>query len=295
MRPASMAAVARAVQPSGPSRANLHLDHRDSVGMVRECIDAGCTSVMLDLSARPFEENVNGLQEAVALARPRGITVEGEIGKVGQADESAAEGSVASSLTDPADAVGYARRTGVDLLAVSIGNKHGFYRGDPRLDFELLADLHAKIPVPLVMHGGTGIPEKDIQRAIGLGIVKVNVASEPSTGSAGPSHPSGPAARTCGRPWQSRARLARSSPSWSDGSRSRAPTGTPDHAASPRCRETSPPPLPPPGNGAPARIAEQGLLGNFLFRVQIGVELRVLAIHGLRHATTRPVARIPKP
>ena len=83
-----------------------------------------------------------------------------------------------SALTDPREAVEYARRTGVDLLAVSIGNKHGFYKGEPRLDFGLLAELHAAVPVPLVMHGGTGIPEDHIRRSITLGIAKVNVASE---------------------------------------------------------------------------------------------------------------------
>ena len=111
-------------------------------------------------------------------AHPLGITVEGEIGRVGKVDEATSEGSGRSALTDPREAVEYVRRTGVDFLAVSIGNKHGFYRGDPHLDFGLLAELHAAVEIPLVMHGGTGIPEKDIQRSIGMGISKVNIASE---------------------------------------------------------------------------------------------------------------------
>jgi fructose/tagatose bisphosphate aldolase len=97
---------------------------------------------------------------------------------VGFADETASEGSRASALTDPREAAEYARRTGVDFLAVSIGNKHGFYRRDPHLEFGLLSELHAAVNLPLVLHGGTGIPEKDIQRSITMGIAKVNVASE---------------------------------------------------------------------------------------------------------------------
>ncbi len=178
MSPASMAAVAVALVRRYDVRACLHLDHGDSPEMLRQCLDAGYTSVMLDYSLRPFEENVKALEDVVRIARPRGITVEGEIGRVGKADESSVEANAISTLTDPADAVEYARRTGVDLLAVSIGNKHGFYQGEPKLDFELLAEIHRTVPIPLVLHGGTGIPKGDIQRSIGLGIVKVNVASE---------------------------------------------------------------------------------------------------------------------
>ncbi len=178
MSPMSMAAVARAIEDRYDAPASLHLDHGDSLAMVSDCIEAGYTSLMLDFSARPFAENVEGLKRVVEMAHPRGITVEGEIGRVGQADESTAEGGGWSALTDPDVAVEYARQTGVDLLAVSIGNKHGFYRGEPKLDFHLLKELHRRVPVPLVMHGGTGIPEKDIQRSIELGIAKVNIASE---------------------------------------------------------------------------------------------------------------------
>ncbi len=176
--PTVMAAVARAVQERYDVPTVLHLDHGDSLAMVRDCVASGYTSVMLDYSARSFDENAGALKEVAGIARPLGISVEGEIGRVGKTDEATSEGSAASALTDPREAAEYARRTGVDLLAVSIGNKHGFYRGEPRLDFGLLAELHAAVKVPLVMHGGTGIPEKDIRRSIGLGISKVNVASE---------------------------------------------------------------------------------------------------------------------
>jgi tagatose 1,6-diphosphate aldolase GatY/KbaY len=178
LRPAAMAATARALHERYAVPAALHLDHADSIDLVRECIECGYTSVMLDFSTRPLEENVRGLKEVVSMARGRGITVEGEIGHVGRADESTVEGGAVSALTDPAQAADYHRRTDVDLLAVSVGNKHGFYRGEPHIEFELLADIHKRVPIPLVMHGGTGIPEKDLQRSISLGIAKVNIASE---------------------------------------------------------------------------------------------------------------------
>jgi fructose-bisphosphate aldolase class II/tagatose 1,6-diphosphate aldolase GatY/KbaY len=176
--PAAMAAVARAIESLHTVSAALHLDHGDSLEMVRQCLDARFTSVMLDFSARSFEENADALRHVVKIARPQGITVEGEIGKIGKADDASAEGGAASAFTSPAEASRYVAATGVDLLAVSVGNKHGFYRGEPHLEFGLLEELHAAVTVPLVMHGGTGIPAKDIQRSIGLGIAKVNVASE---------------------------------------------------------------------------------------------------------------------
>lgn len=176
--PALMARVARAALEGRRATAVLHLDHGDSMDMVRDCVGAGYSSVMLDFSARPFDENASALRAVSVLAHPLGISVEGEIGHVGKAEETAVEGTTASALTEPREAVEYVRRTGVDLLAVSVGNKHGFYRGEPRLDFGLLSELHAAVPVPLVMHGGTGIPEDHIRRSISLGIAKVNVASE---------------------------------------------------------------------------------------------------------------------
>jgi ketose-bisphosphate aldolase len=176
--PAMMAEVTRVVSRGFDVPAVMHLDHGDSPELVRECVEAGYTSVMLDYSSRSFAENAEALREVAELAHPRGISVEGEIGHVGKADESSGEGGAASALTDPDEAAEYVRRSKVDLLAVSVGNKHGFYRGEPHIEFGLLAELRAAVQVPLVMHGGTGIPAEDIRRSVELGISKVNVASE---------------------------------------------------------------------------------------------------------------------
>jgi len=176
--PEAMAGAIRAVAAGFAARAALHLDHGDSPDLVRRCLDAGFTSVMLDYSARPFDENVEAMCGVAAMARPAGATVEGELGAIGRADDIVQEGGGHPTLTDPDQATEYVRRTGVDALAVSIGNAHGVYTTLPRLDFERLAAIRSRVDVPLVLHGGSGTPEEDLRRALSLGIVKVNVASE---------------------------------------------------------------------------------------------------------------------
>ena len=178
MPAAALVQVARAVAARHNVPAALHLDHGESLETVDACLEAGFTSVMLDYSGRPFVENVAALREVVRRARPRGVSVEGEMGVVGRADAEATEGGRASLLTDPAEAAAYVQQTGVDMLAVAIGNAHGLYREPPRFDFALLEKLRAAAGVPLVLHGGSGTPEDDLRRAVSLGIAKVNVASE---------------------------------------------------------------------------------------------------------------------
>ena len=176
--PQQMAGIAGVLQGHFPAKAALHLDHGDSFELVEACLAAGYTSVMLDYSTRPYEENAAALRHVVAMAGPLGVSVEGEIGVVGRAADETVEGSGRAMLTDPGEAARYVADTGVDALAVSIGNAHGIYTQLPRLDFERLAELRDAVPVPLVLHGGSGTPEADLRRAISLGIAKVNVASE---------------------------------------------------------------------------------------------------------------------
>lgn len=178
LAPEMMAAVARAVGRRFTVPAALHLDHGDSLEVVKDCLDAGYTSVMLDYSGRPFAENATALRAVVAMARPLGVTIEAELGHVGKADTMTAEGEGDSTLTEPAAAAAYVQQTGVDALAVSIGNAHGEYTRLPAFDFARLAAIHNAVSVPLVLHGGSGTPEADLERAIHLGIAKVNVATE---------------------------------------------------------------------------------------------------------------------
>jgi len=178
LAPAAIGAVAQALLPAYDVRAALLLDHGDSIERVHECLDAGYTSVMLDYSTRPLDENIAALREVVALARPRGVTVEGELGVVGKVDSTAVEGGDGDALTDPQGAADYVAATGVDCLAVAIGNAHGHYTKLPQLDFERLRQIRDAVSVPLALHGGSGTPDDDLHRAISLGIAKVNVATD---------------------------------------------------------------------------------------------------------------------
>ncbi len=156
----------------------LHLDHTDNYEEVCEAVDAGFSSVMIDGSHFPFEENVELTRRVVRYAHAKGVSVEGELGAVGQNKDAQHEGVGPQSLTDPEQAAAFVEQTGVDALAVSIGNAHGLYAKRPELDFELLREIGRRVAVPLVLHGGSGTPSDQLHRAIELGIRKVNVASE---------------------------------------------------------------------------------------------------------------------
>ncbi|MFX0098420.1 MAG: ketose-bisphosphate aldolase [Candidatus Hodarchaeota archaeon] len=158
--------------------AALHLDHGSSMKQVDDCIKANYTSVMLDFSLKPFDENASALKEVVDKAKPKGITVEGEIGAIGQADQTAIEGAHESEFTDPQQARLYVEKTGVDILAISIGNAHGIYKTLPEFDFERLKNIKESTKIPLVLHGGSGTPVEHLQKAISLGITKVNIGTE---------------------------------------------------------------------------------------------------------------------
>ncbi len=156
----------------------VHLDHAADLDLVAECIEAGFPSVMMDASAHDFEENIRLTREVVEMARPRGITVEGELGAVGRIGQSSPEGGSEAVLTDPERAAEFVERTGVDALAVAIGNAHGIYTQRPHLDFDRLQAIRDATNVPLVLHGGSGTHPDQLSRAIEIGITKVNVASE---------------------------------------------------------------------------------------------------------------------
>jgi len=157
----------------------LHLDHAPTLEMASACLDAGFPSVMLDGSHLPFEGNVALTRRVAELARAYGATVEGELGALGRTDGLLGEGhNGRSTLTDPLEARAFVERTGIDALAISVGNAHGVYCGEPNLDFERLAQVSELVDVPIVLHGGTGIPREQFRRAIKMGVCKVNVATE---------------------------------------------------------------------------------------------------------------------
>ncbi len=170
----TVVSLARSVMYEYGLQAWLHLDHGDSVDLVRRCLDAGFDSVMIDASERAFEENVAMTRHAVEMARAYGATVEAELGyvaKLGQKER-------ADVFTRPEQARAFVEATGTDALAVAIGSAHGFYRQEPQLDLQRLERIRQAVDVPLVLHGGSGIPADPLRAAIERGICKINVATE---------------------------------------------------------------------------------------------------------------------
>jgi tagatose 1,6-diphosphate aldolase GatY/KbaY len=154
----------------------LHLDHHEDVLDIKQCIDAGVRSVMIDASREVFEKNIEIVKKVVDYAHKYDTTVEAELGKlIGQEDDLVVKDS---AYTDPDAAVTFVEKTGIDSLAVAIGTAHGLYEGRPHLDFDRLKAIKAKVDIPLVLHGASDVPDELVQRTISLGITKVNVATD---------------------------------------------------------------------------------------------------------------------
>ncbi|MDK7347593.1 class II fructose-bisphosphate aldolase, partial [Bifidobacterium dentium] len=152
----------------------LHLDHGASVEHVLRAIRCGFTSVMIDGSLLPYEENVALTAEVVRLAHAVGVSVEGELGTIGQTGTSVEGGVSQVTYTDPAQAADFIARTGADTLAVAIGTAHGLYSKTPKIDFQRLAEIREVVDVPLVLHGASDVPDEFVRRTIELGVTKVN-------------------------------------------------------------------------------------------------------------------------
>ena len=154
----------------------IHLDHGSSFDKCKEAIDAGFTSVMIDASHHPFEENIEITSKVVEYAHSKGVSVEAELGTVGgQEDDVVAEGVIYADVNECVELV---KRTGIDCLAPALGSVHGPYKGEPNLGFKEMEEIGKATGLPLVLHGGTGIPTKDIQQSVSLGTAKINVNTE---------------------------------------------------------------------------------------------------------------------
>jgi fructose-bisphosphate aldolase class II len=172
------AIVARAHRSSVPMA--VHWDHGGTYEQILTAIQAGFTSVMIDGSMLPFEDNVAISKKVVEAAHAVGLSVEGELGTIGKTDSEAEYGTDSIIYTVPDDAVSFVERTGVDSLAVAIGTYHGLYPATlkPELKLDLLEEIKAKIGIPLVLHGGSNNPDDEIARAVKLGINKINISSD---------------------------------------------------------------------------------------------------------------------
>ena len=153
----------------------VHLDHGTTLGCIRHALELGFTSVMFDGSHLPLEENIRMTKEVVAMAKPYGAAVEAEIGCVGGSEDGSED--IAMRCTDPAQAKRFAEETGVDALAVAIGNAHGNYKETPHLRFDILEKVRDCVAVPLVLHGGTGILPEEFKQCFRCGIKKINIAT----------------------------------------------------------------------------------------------------------------------
>ena len=153
----------------------VHLDHGLTFETVQKALELGFTSVMLDASTLPFEENIANTKKVVELAKQYEATVEAELGLVGGSEDGSCDHGI--RCTNPEDAKIFCEKTGIDALAVAIGNAHGDYPVAPQLEFGVLEEIHDKTGIPLVLHGGSGITDADFQKAISLGIRKVNIAT----------------------------------------------------------------------------------------------------------------------
>lgn len=153
----------------------LHVDHGSSFEVVKAAIDAGFSSVMIDASHFPFEENIEITKKVVEYAHARGVSVEAELGRVGgQEDHVVAE----TMYADPEECRVLVEKTGIDCLAPALGSVHGPYHGEPKLGFDEMAYINNLLKMPLVLHGGSGIPDEQLRKAIDRGTAKINVNTE---------------------------------------------------------------------------------------------------------------------
>lgn len=158
----------------------IHLDHGSSMKQIMEAIQCGFTSVMIDASTQPLDQNIAISKQAVELAHAVNVSVEGELGTIGTTSPQAEAGTEDIIYVNPDDVETYVKATGVDTLAVAVGTAHGLYPKDrkPELRLDLLKEITSRVDIPLVLHGGSGNPDEEIARAVKLGINKINISSD---------------------------------------------------------------------------------------------------------------------
>lgn len=152
----------------------LHVDHGQSFELCKKAIDAGFTSVMIDASKYPLDENFKITKEVVDYAHEKNVTVEAEVGHIGGTEDNITSNANNATLEDCLEI----SKTGIDSLAPALGSVHGLYKGEPNLDFKTMKEINDNLEIPLVLHGGTGIPNDDIKKAIECGISKININTE---------------------------------------------------------------------------------------------------------------------
>ena len=203
LRPVAAAYRALAADASVP--VGLHLDHVEDLDLVREALPLGFGSVMFDAATLPYADNVRATREAAALLHDAGLWLESELGEIGGKDGAHAP----HVRTDPGEAVRYVADTGVDALAVAVGSSHAMVDRTAELDLDLVARLRTAVPVPLVLHGSSGVGDDGLRAAVGAGLVKVNVGTQLNIAYTGAVRAGlAGADRPDPRPWLAEARAA---------------------------------------------------------------------------------------
>jgi fructose-bisphosphate aldolase, class II len=174
---APIAIAARAVSEGARVDLSLHLDHVEDYDLLRQAADAGFSSAMFDAGARSYDENVTATRSAAEWAHANGLWLEAELGYVGGKPDAPASAHAEGVRTDPAEAVAYVAATGVDGLAVAVGTSHAMTTRTATLDTGLVATLRRAVPVPLVLHGSSGLPDVELRAAIAAGMTKINIGT----------------------------------------------------------------------------------------------------------------------
>jgi len=156
----------------------LHLDHCKSVDFVKQCIDAGWSSVMFDGSATPFEQNLADTLKVAGMAEAAGISVEAELGRIGGVEEDLVVRDSHANLADPEEAVDFCRKVKLAVFAPAIGTAHGVYKGKPEIAFDRIEEISNRTGIPLALHGGTGLEDAVFQKCVSLGCAKVNISTQ---------------------------------------------------------------------------------------------------------------------
>ncbi|MFC1462125.1 ketose-bisphosphate aldolase [Verrucomicrobiota bacterium] len=167
----------RQLAGNSPVPAVLHLDHCKDLETIKKCIDAGWTSVMIDASSKPFEENMEMTRQTIEMATPAGVTVEAELGEIGGVEDDISVADEDAHLADPDKAAAFCMELEIDVFAPAIGTAHGVYKGEPKLAFDRLEDIARRTGLPIALHGGTGLSDEVFRKCISLGCAKVNIST----------------------------------------------------------------------------------------------------------------------
>ncbi|MGO1468516.1 MAG: class II fructose-1,6-bisphosphate aldolase [Tissierella sp.] len=173
-----IAALGKLAANSSKLPVALHLDHGTDFEQVMQCIRHGFSSVMIDGSRFPLEENIAFTKRVVEIAHMVGVTVEAELGKIGGTEDHITVSEKDATFTNPVEAKRFVEETGVDYLAIAVGTAHGVYQGEPKIDYDRIKKIRNTVDVPLVLHGSSGVSEESLKKAVECGICKINIDTD---------------------------------------------------------------------------------------------------------------------